>query len=928
MTLNVSDDDPGTLNWSISSAASQGTAGATGSGTSKAISYTPTLNYVGSDMFTVRVSNASTGLFDDHIVTVTINAVDDPPVITEGVGPIAKVIDEDNSPITFAQTLNATDLDTAAGSLTWSISGPASNGTATVSGTGLSKAISYTPNSNYNGGDAFTVQVTDGATPDTITINLTINPRNDAPNIAPISGQTGTENVVYNLTPTLTDPDDANNGTDITWSFVSGQQAGMTISSTGQIAWTPPTTGTFNQVYGPVTIRAADGGEHGSSADDEAFSITVSPPDADSDLVPDYNDFCPNQADASNADNDADGTAGTDTDPNDNIGGDVCDADDDNDGMPDTFEGNNGFDKNNAADATQDADGDGVTNLAEYQAGSNPNIADVSISATGYLTSYTSPLPDPTSVAVGATYVINGNPGPYRPGRNTITWTGANSSNSNLGTSNQMLDIRPLVSIEAFKLVEEGQAVSLQVTLNGNPPPCVPGSAPGTCTATVNYQVNAVSTTATSGADFNALSGTLTFTDGDLEETITVTTLSDALTDPDETVVVQLTTGINVAISDAKQATVTIKESNIAPSVSLAVQQASSNAIIIVTGSGEVTVNTNASDLNTGQTLSYSWTNTSNTLVPSGSDTDQSDGIWTFDPSGLAAGSYLIDVVVTDNGVPVLTTQDSLLLLVQTSAPVLTGTDTDGDGVADNTEGYDDSDGDGIPDYLDALEGVSESNLLQNQTNNQASTFIIMAEPGLMIRIGSTSTASASFGALVTDANVMNNANTDGSAPLNGDDTYEHIGGIYDFEISGVENSKSAKIVIPLEVSIPAGSVYRKFRPGFGWSTFVENTKNNVKSAAGGLGVCPAPGSALYVSGLIPAYNCIQLTIEDGGPNDADGKANGVIKDPGGVGVILSEPVAPTVSGGGRIHPIIIILLLLLMATKISRQYLALKIHK
>jgi hypothetical protein len=29
----------------------------------------------------------------------------------------------------------------------------------------------------------------------------------------------------------------------------------------------------------------------------------------------------------------------------------------------------------------------------------------------------------------------------------------------------------------------------------------------------------------------------------------------------------------------------------------------------------------------------------------------------------------------------------------------------------------------------------------------------------------------------------------------------------------------------------------------------------------------------------------VQLTLEDGGPNDADGLRNGIIKDPGGVGV-------------------------------------------
>jgi len=56
--------------------------------------------------------------------------------------------------------------------------------------------------------------------------------------------------------------------------------------------------------------------------------------------------------------------------------GNNADDDDDNDGMPDTWETENELNPLDAADASLDPDGDGLTNLQEYQGDTNPSVSD------------------------------------------------------------------------------------------------------------------------------------------------------------------------------------------------------------------------------------------------------------------------------------------------------------------------------------------------------------------------------------------------------------------------------------------------------------------------------------------------------------------------------------------------------------------------
>lgn len=83
LTLNATDADGDTLTWSISSAASNGAATASGTGASKVIDYTPTTDFTGADSFVVRVGDGNGGS-DTITVNVTIALVIDNSPTLEG----------------------------------------------------------------------------------------------------------------------------------------------------------------------------------------------------------------------------------------------------------------------------------------------------------------------------------------------------------------------------------------------------------------------------------------------------------------------------------------------------------------------------------------------------------------------------------------------------------------------------------------------------------------------------------------------------------------------------------------------------------------------------------------------------------------------------------------------------------------------------
>ncbi|HZD51589.1 MAG TPA: outer membrane beta-barrel protein, partial [Woeseiaceae bacterium] len=223
-----------------------------------------------------------------------------------------------------------------------------------------------------------------------------------------------------------------------------------------------------------------------------------------------------------------------------------------------------------------------------------------------------------------------------------------------------------------------------------------------------------------------------------------------------------------------------------------------------------------------------------------------------------------------------------------------------------------DADNDGVPDASDDQDGrKGAANRLPAK-----SIAPIEAEAGLRLQLGNTARSAQADSALVTPADIAAAGETD-----SGDDEFEYLGGIYDFEITNLPEAGSVvRVVVPQASPIGGSPEYRKFMSGAGWSAFVQDENDTIASAPDSNNACPPPGDDAYQPGLTPGDLCIELSIEDGGPNDGDAAdgPNGIVKDPGGVGTPKGEIVAG--QGSGAAGPVALLALALLVVWSICRR--------
>ena len=246
LALSATDSDGDSLSWSVASAAERGGVNVDTNGL---VTYVPVADFNGSDSFTVQVSDSE--LTDSITVSVTVNPVNDVPVITEGASVTLEVNEDSSDSVTFT----ATDADNDP--LTWSISSGAVEGIVTQTGS----EFSYAPAADFNGSDSFVVQVSDGTATGTSTVNVTVIAVNDAPVVTSAPVTTASEYQVYAYDVTATDAE----GDAVSYSLNTAP-TGMTMSAAGEIRWIPESAGTYS-----VVVNATDGSDAGT----QSFDITV-----------------------------------------------------------------------------------------------------------------------------------------------------------------------------------------------------------------------------------------------------------------------------------------------------------------------------------------------------------------------------------------------------------------------------------------------------------------------------------------------------------------------------------------------------------------------------------------------------------------------------------------------------------------------------
>nr|WP_171760856.1 FG-GAP-like repeat-containing protein [Vibrio sp. RE86] len=558
--------------------------------------------------------------------------------------------------------------------------------------------------------------------------------------------------------------------------------------------------------------------------------------------------------------------------------------DTDNDGMYDYWENLYGLNPNDPSDAALDTDQDGLSNLDEFYDGLDPTTDDIApefhhaTAAPGSEFLITINADNLfTEVDLGEWSVVDVHDGAIdpllisyddhsaeiistweqiqilRPGEHAFKLSASDAA-GNLAEQEIRVVIYPLIEFYLDQVVAEGDK-GLRVTaeLNG-PLPCSP------CSIDVpfNYD-NSADNSATLNTDFTEVSGPavfgyFTFTDSKTIDHAEFDSSSVDGDSGDETITLifdpsasnPIENELNLNIGPKSSHTITLSESNIASKLALTSTVNSVETSFIDDGL-EVAV---SARITNGAADDVTW------FYPEelGAIVSGDNSRITF-TTGSVRGEDPIEIRAE------LTTTGETLSTTLHLYPI---TNEDGH-IEDHNNNL-------VLDYL-------ESNLPSFAValnDSHSNKFIVQSNIGTQIRLGTMAAAEQKAGIGLDDDAI---AQYGIPAP----DNYLLEHGLIDFEVHNIaEAGDSVSIVIPQAEPVVMEATLKKYSLTKGWYDFVEDEQNSVLATLGQSGFCPPPGDASYNRKPMAGDWCIQLTIQDGGPNDDDGSANGRIIDPNG----------------------------------------------
>ncbi|USF87813.1 Ig-like domain-containing protein [Candidatus Endoriftia persephone] len=283
ITLSGSDAEDDPLTYTVIGQPTHGTL----SGTAPNLTYTPDLNFNGTDAFTFKVNDGSADSTEAS-VSITVEPVQDAPVADAQ----AVTTAEDTA---VAITLSGSDAEDDP--LTYTVIGQPTHGALI----GTAPNLTYTPDPDFNGQDSFTFKVNDGSDDSTeARVSITIEPVQDAP-VADAQAVTTAEDSAVAITLSGSDADNDS----LTYTVIGQPTHGALIGTAPNLTYTPDlnfngqdsftfkvndgsadsTEARVSITVEPVQDAPVANAQAVTTAEDSAVAITLSGSDADNDPI-------------------------------------------------------------------------------------------------------------------------------------------------------------------------------------------------------------------------------------------------------------------------------------------------------------------------------------------------------------------------------------------------------------------------------------------------------------------------------------------------------------------------------------------------------------------------------------------------------------------------------------------------------------------